>query len=72
MPSQSSFEGDGTFDHLISTTSPDLERVLGAEVSVAGADRDWVGARRRRRRRKRGIIVMVVKIFCLSEETNDW
>lgn len=54
MPSQSSFEGEGTFDHLIETVSPDLVRAVGVTVSVAGADRDRVGARKRRI--KRGII----------------
>lgn len=61
MPSQSSFEGEGTFDHWIETVSPDLVRVLGVTVSVVGADRDGVGARKRRI--KRGIIFISVVVM---------
>lgn len=60
MPSQSSFEGEGTFDHWIETVSPDLVRALGVTVSVVGADRD--GLRARKRRIRRGIIFIFVEV----------
>lgn len=50
MPSQSRLEGDDTFDHSITTTSPDLLMVLGDTVSVGEADADVKDRKISRRR----------------------